>query len=378
MAGKRVVKQSKKTKRLDVDGAMGIHLQEEIIMDILSRLPVRPVFRFKCVSKFWMTLISESYFTMKHLNRAINNLSSQKILFISQRNGEFSLYCSSLSSVRLFEDIQKLDWPSNRKPWSCRLYCCYNGLALIGIGNYPEYKHHILLLWNPSTGESIVLPDPSFSPKRLYICGLGYDLTSDDYKILKIDGASRNEIITLKSGSWRKIEKHPIGVYPVLTDMDSLAFVHGAFHWLDSSLNNSVVSFSISNEVYGEIPLPEGMSLDGFNMDNIIYGVSVFEGMLCVYSTHIRKYTLWVMKDYGVKESWYQLFTKQGTDGYSIIPKYRFSDGEVLLCCRNLLRTDSVFKTSKESSDLWPQSDLERIQNGFVYTESLISPKLLT
>ncbi|KAK4373807.1 hypothetical protein RND71_004484 [Anisodus tanguticus] len=134
---KRIVKHSKKAKQMDVDGAMGILFQEEIIMDILSRLP----------------------------------------------------------------DIQKLDWPSIHKPWSCRLYCCYDGLALIGVGNYPEYKHHILFLWNPSTRESIVLPDPKFSPKDFYICGLGYDSTSDDYKILKIDGASRNEILALKGGS---------------------------------------------------------------------------------------------------------------------------------------------------------------------------------
>ncbi|KAK4368698.1 hypothetical protein RND71_012490 [Anisodus tanguticus] len=39
--------------------------------------------------------------------------------------------------------------------------------------------------------------------------------------------------------------------------MDSLAFVLGAFHWLRSSVCNFVVSFSISNMVYGEIPLQE-------------------------------------------------------------------------------------------------------------------------
>ncbi|KAM3337367.1 hypothetical protein P3S68_031692 [Capsicum galapagoense] len=53
-------------------------------------------------------------------------------------------------------------------------------------------------------------------------------------------------------------------------------------------------------------------------------------------------------------------------------------DGEVLLRCSQLRRSGSVFKISNESSGVWPQSDLECIQDGFVYTESLISPKLLT
>ncbi|KAM3234172.1 hypothetical protein P3L10_019531 [Capsicum annuum] len=255
---------------MGVDGTMEVHLQEEIIMDIPSRLPVLSLLRFKCVSKCWMTLISEPYFTLKHLNHAKNNQNSQKILVL---HGEFPLHCSSLSSAslslaQLAEDVRKLDWPSNPRPWRFRMYCS------------------ILLLWNPSTRESIVLPRTEFSLTKDYSCGLGYDSTSDDYKILKIDDAAHCEILALKSGSWRKIDKRPSGVFSVLSDTeDSLAFVQGAFHWLDALLENPLISFSISNEVYGEIPLPEGMSLV-FNMD-CINGVSALGGMLCVYSTHI-------------------------------------------------------------------------------------------
>ncbi|KAM3249738.1 hypothetical protein P3L10_011508 [Capsicum annuum] len=111
-------------------------------------------------------------------------------------------------------------------------------------------------------------------------------------------------------------------------------------------------------------------------------GVSVLRDILCFYSTRIDhgkyNFKLWVMNEYGVKESWNQLFTIQSTDLYSVTPKYMFSDGEVLLRCSQLRRSGSVCKTSKESSGVWPQSDSECIQNGFVYTESLISPKLLT
>ncbi|PHT33105.1 hypothetical protein CQW23_29442 [Capsicum baccatum] len=357
---------------MDVDGTMEVHLQEEIIMDILSRLPVLSLLRFKCISKYWMTLISEPYFTLKHLNHAKNNQNSQKILVL---HGEFPLHCSSLSSaslssVRLAENVRKLDWPSNPRPWRFRMYCCYDGLALNKLCDYPQYARAILLLWNPSTRESIVLPCTEFSLSKDFSCGLGYDSTSDDYKIFKIDDTAHCEILALKSGSGRKIDKRPAGVFPVLSDTeDSLAFVHGAFHWLDSSLEKMLISFSISNEVYGEIPLPEGMSLV-FNM-NRINGVSALEGMLSVYSTHIRRgihtLKLWILKDCDVKESWNRFFTIQGTDLYSI-PKYKFSDGEVLLRCRDL-ECGSVFKASKESSRLWPQSVSEPIQAGFVYTE---------
>ncbi|PHT32933.1 hypothetical protein CQW23_29270 [Capsicum baccatum] len=275
---------------------------------------------------------------------------------------EYSFHCSSLSSVQLFEDVQRLDTPRSGKLWGWKIHCCYDGLVLIGVRNYPD-KDFILLLWNPSTRESVVLPNPKFSQEVTCTWGLGYDSTSDDYKILKIDGKERNELLALKSGSWRKIDDHPATGNPVLSGMDYLAFRHGAldcvdtpsnmgylafvngaFHWVDSLLNLSVVTFSISDEVYGEIPLPEGLDLV-FDIMHTKQGVSVLGGMLCVYSTriHQREYTfkLWVMNN-------------------------------------QLTRSGSVFKTSKESSGVWPQSDSECIQDGFVYTESLISPKLLT
>ncbi|KAM3337298.1 hypothetical protein P3S68_031623 [Capsicum galapagoense] len=343
-----------------------------------------------------MTLISQPYFTTKHFNHAKHNQSFEKMLLLDK---EYSFHCSSLSSVQLFEDVQRLDTPRSGKLWGWKIHCCYDGLVLIGVRNYPD-KDFILLLWNPSTRESVVLPNPKFSQEVTCTWGLGYDSTSDDYKILKIDGKERNEVLALKSGSWRKIDDHPATGNPVLSGMDYLAFrhgaldcvdtpsnmgylafVHGAFHWVDSLLNLSVVTFSISDEVYGEIPLPEGLDLV-FDIMHTKQGVSVLGGMLCVYSTriHQREYTfkLWVMNEYGVKESWNQLFTIQSTDLYSITLKYMFSDGEVLLRCSQLRRSGSVFKTSKESSGVWPQSDSECIQDGFVYTESLISPKLLT
>ncbi|XP_047261531.1 F-box protein CPR1-like, partial [Capsicum annuum] len=174
------------------------------------------------------------------------------------------------------------------------MYCCYNGLALIKLRDYPQYTRAILLLWNRSTRESIVLPCTEFSLSKDYSCGLGYDSTSDDYKILKIDDTAHCEILALKSGSWRKIDKRPAGVFPVLSE-------------------KALISFSISNEMYGEIPLPEGMS-SVFNK-NCINGVSALGGMLCVYSTHIRRgihtFKLWILKDYDVMESWNRLFTIQ-------------------------------------------------------------------
>ncbi|KAG5594097.1 hypothetical protein H5410_035329 [Solanum commersonii] len=293
----------KNTKKMDVD----------VAKEIFSRLPMQSLLLFKCVSKLWMTLISEPYFKINHLNHARNDDNSQKIL-VNQ-------WYYHIDKV---EQVQKLDCPDKHLQLLeiyPTLYCCGDGLALMEIYSYPN-KHLQLLLRNPSTRESI---------------------------ILKIDNKSRSEILALKSGSWRLMDKHPTDVHPMLMSTNSLVFVHGAFHWLISSLTKYfVMSFSILDEVYREIPLPEG--------------VSVLGGMLCAYSHYVSNteniFKFWVMKDY-VNEFWTELFSIQGTDLQSAIPKYMFSDGEVLLCCGHLHRCTYVFRTSKGPVGVWPQSNMD-------------------
>ncbi|XP_060186090.1 F-box/kelch-repeat protein At3g23880-like [Lycium barbarum] len=292
---------------------MGIQFDQDIIVEILSRLPMQYLVQFKCVSKLWKTLISDPYFKMKHLNHAKNDRYSQKLLIYerSLKSGAPSMYCCPLSSVQLVEKVQKLDCPAISRS---TVYCSCNGLIIIHVIDSIN-ECSIIMLWNPSTRESVVLPDPEFSLVVGSCLGLGYDSTSGDYKILKICNGKDSsevpgEILELKSGSWRNIDKHPRGICNKVSGMGSaLAFVNDAFHWIGKSRNHfevsrtySLVSFSISNEVYGETPLPEEvLCLKG----DFYVGVSVLDGMLCVHSTFPKcTFKLWVLKDYGVKESW--------------------------------------------------------------------------
>ncbi|KAG5597674.1 hypothetical protein H5410_038906 [Solanum commersonii] len=318
---------------MDIDWAIEIYFPEEIIVEILIDITVGPLLRFKCASKFWKTLITSDHFKAKHYNYAKNN---KKILITRWHpDHTTSYYCSSLSSP---QPLQKLG-------------CC------------------------PSNNK----PNSTF--------GLGYDSISDDYKILKIDNSGDDsrppsKILALKSGSWRKIDNHP-RIFHNSTYRDGpLTFVCGAFYWLskDNVNNYFMVSLDISSEVYKEIPLPEGIC----NIPNMAFikrDVSVIEGMLCAYCSclHARAagdtFKLWVMKDYGIKESWTILFNIQDRYIYYIIgiPKYIFGNDQILLIyncgvCRG-------YRTSTGLSELFPAH--HGTQRGLVYTESFISPKSL-
>lgn len=153
-------------------------------MNILSRLPVKPLIRFHCVSKFWKALIGEPYFIKKHLNHAKNQLSSQNLLFLEwYPNGQ--LLSHSVSMVP--EDIPIIDFSSHSYPTEMdgiRLYSSCDGLFLIGIwtDRFVE-QPSILVICNPSTRQSIRLAHTRF-PQHIEeevdwgsTYGLAYDST---------------------------------------------------------------------------------------------------------------------------------------------------------------------------------------------------------
>ncbi|KAK4711882.1 hypothetical protein R3W88_006395 [Solanum pinnatisectum] len=190
-------------------------------------------------------------------------------------------------------------------PYNYKIYGCCDGLFLTGI-------KHKYILWNPSTRESALLPshwDKFFCD---YNFGLGYDPTSDDYKVVKIpetNSEAPTEILPLKTGSCRKFYE---GYFTIQCDnMDYLTLVRGTFHWRRFSL----FSFNISNEAFGKLPL---------FCDTAEQGVTVLGGMLSVNFVCVKEDTivfdLWIMKEYGKRESWTKAFTmRDSRDRFQVV-----------------------------------------------------------
>ncbi|PHU12890.1 hypothetical protein BC332_19820 [Capsicum chinense] len=164
--------------------------------------------------------------------------TSSKKYFPEEILVEVLMSCCLSSPSSSAQPLQKL---------GCFILCCCDGLSLL------RCHSGCYLLWNPSTNESVRLPNHEFSHTtgRTTTYGLGYDSISDDYKILMVASTARppNRI-------------HPAG--GIQNQTFGLAFVHAAFHWIVRGDNSSskyfVTSFNISNETHGEISLPEGIS----------------------------------------------------------------------------------------------------------------------
>ncbi|CAA2970162.1 F-box kelch-repeat At3g23880-like [Olea europaea subsp. europaea] len=211
---------------------MAANLPWDITMDILSRLPVKSLMRFKCVSKSFYSLISQdSDFKRKHLDQSAkhNSTTTRAILDLEHApERHFSCSLSSLSSDELVRQVMvELDNPvkgAKRKVYnSCDGLLCIKDTA----GN--------VCIWNPSTRELKRLPDCLSANSRIGY-GLGYDSSSGDYKVLSIYRSSRGhggnelQLCSLKrDSSWRKIQGFPC---VKLGFGDRYIFFNGAFYWI--------------------------------------------------------------------------------------------------------------------------------------------------
>ena len=61
---------------------------DDIVVDILSRLPVKSLYRFKCLCKFWCNLMSDSHLVKLQLNHSIK---ANRLTYVLYSNSAFLL-----------------------------------------------------------------------------------------------------------------------------------------------------------------------------------------------------------------------------------------------------------------------------------------------
>lgn len=152
--------------------------------------------------------------------------------------------------------------------------------------------------------------------KYRLLYAFGFDSKNKDYKVVRLvtlnneQDSPQVEVYSLASCSWRSITvRVPLFFLPAhLQKIPHQMFVNGSVHWVvsrryGSEVQNFVLSFNVVEETFGELMLPRQLN-ESASM------LSILEGghLLAVLHTYSKKsidfFSIWVMKEYGVVESW--------------------------------------------------------------------------
>ncbi|KAJ0570190.1 putative F-box domain-containing protein [Helianthus annuus] len=207
---------------------------EEIIEDILSRLPVKSILRFKSVSKPWLSLISAPSFHNLHSTVAPRTTA----FFFTARDSSTGTryFFSGANDGGSVANLMKLDntvfdAAHNFAEHLKGLVCFTSRDSLCG----KLYA----FVFNPTTHKFFKLPDPPV-PLRNYTDEnkgdyylFGFDELSNEHKVLYIDVESIKPttieimIFSFSNYSWRKIEVDlPLGISAWRCFMFSIINMH--------------------------------------------------------------------------------------------------------------------------------------------------------
>lgn len=357
---------------------------EDVIFEILTRLPVTSLIRFKSVCKLWYSLMKNPSFISKHLH----NLSREKNyvrLLISRRGNITNKRVVSLSINDTFDVFINQDFPSyfNDKFGHVRLIGPCNGIVCLG--GYPDN----IVVWNPSIRDYKILPQSQIqrvvgSTVRGSDFGLGFDSKRNDYKVIQILFCLSNnrgvvyqvEIYSLNENIWRKHNAIVPAKIKYGNISWSMIYKNEIFCWLaqNSDNNEVILSFNMSEEVFENTPLPSNIGVFGEQeIRNIWVIVPLNESIsLIVYCLkQVEKYfDIWVINELGVKNCWTKL-QRIGPLSRVERPLGFWKNGEFILENSNgqLVIYDTANQEFKTLGFYGKRDRLELV----VYKESLVS-----
>ncbi|WJX20912.1 soyasapogenol B glucuronide galactosyltransferase [Trifolium repens] len=272
----------KQRRRSDAENN-SVFLPMELIAEILSMLSVKAIVRFRCVCKSWNNLTYDSSFVDKHLKSSSRN--PHLTLSWYQNNAKYMnvvpfpvhRLLKKPSATVPSDDFHRMESPS-RLVGSCNGLLCFVSLKLT-----EEPFKYLLHISNPATRTRSQSFEFTFGYDFRF--AFGYDASTKTYKVVAFRFKENSEVKVFNLGDncWRNIQNFPGDLDHYFTEPRLNKGVHfcGTINWLalDKSITHTdqlvIVSLDLSTETYKQFMLPLG-----FNE----------------------------MKEYGVRESWTQLF----------------------------------------------------------------------
>lgn len=290
-------------------------LPPDLIFNILSRLPVKALGKFKSVSKQWLSIITDPYFLLMHRNRSLQypNLlllcKTPNLDHDAQSPNDTALTINKTATHVV--DVLSLGFDGSHF-LDFKIHVNDNILELLPskwdlLCFAGDNKFYVC---NPSTQEIVELPEPSCCTSREVNAGLGYISSRNEYVLIHLfdrnldlsgDSDIGCEIMRLTDGdcaancSWKLVDS-----YCPYVVREWGVLVENVFYWMiwevyDHPGYEAIVSFDLDKEEFGTVPPPEGC----FD-PTAAWSLVELRGLLCLIDSASRPsiMDIWVLKDY--------------------------------------------------------------------------------
>ncbi|CAL5442254.1 unnamed protein product [Camellia sinensis] len=322
---------------------------DEIMVEILQRLPAKSLIKFRSVSKSWCSLITNPDFINTHLTQSLtsntykNSYDNLPLMIVRQcvstthtRTEHYKLFIDSEDS---FDEYKELEFPIKSR----RLHFFFAIGSVKGLFCLHEQDRYFL--WNPSIRKSMAMPKPTVKTS-MHSHGFGFDPRTNDYKLVRIADfyptklpnqkpTTHIEVYSLNAGSW-KMSSTGRNSYPdgITIDYSSrfAAYLEGAVHFaakMKKSNDPLILSFDLCDEVFQTMMLPDGVVAPRTEVRASVFGGLL--SLLCYEDSAVYKScSIWIMKKYGVVDSLYKQFTIDLSRGITQVLGIR-NNGHILL-----------------------------------------------
>ena len=345
-------------------------LPMELIEEIAVRSDAKTVIRLKFVCKSWLSRLSDPGFMNTHHKRR----PAQTLMgVVHSSHTQFSVGVSESFDQTNSSHVYKFP----KKAWEVDFVGSENGVICL-----LEWSENYVHLWNPAIEKHKKLPqtpsprcEPGYNHSRYILHGFGYEPLTNDFKVVAACGGEDYErvnvmddvpdgnyfrkdeqvsVYSLRSDSW-KTTVMPALIFPkdyvrtriALGESESSVVVSASIHWLISGCieigrllhkkwSDEIVAFDLSSEEFKLIEGPSSLNSSSFKFIEFKCA-SLFGCLSLITESSSWNIKIWVMKEYGVRDSWTAYLNVNLTLPLTTYPRSKFKpfgvshDGYLLL-----------------------------------------------
>ncbi|XP_056841612.1 putative F-box protein At4g10190 [Raphanus sativus] len=295
-----------------------IHVPEDLLVEILSRVPEASLARFRSTSKRWNALIKKE---VKLAKKSLNLVLLNRRVYLVR----LDLHDVVVKVISQFRPSDPLS--NSSEEIYIRRVCHCDGLLLC------TTMDERLLVWNPCSGETSRIIKPINSHNYTDVYALGKSSCNNEYKILRVHHSGDGwmspylveyEIYDFTSNSWRVVGEARGWTFPGPWRHCGMS-VDGITYWLSLDFSQETQDrqrprytlryFDFSTERFGLVSLP------GDPRSYHVFALSVTreEQKLCMLTSRARlDIDVWMAtKIKGTGDmSWSKLLSVKRTSSY--------------------------------------------------------------